>query len=146
MAGTKNYFDQILENQNKLFSTMSNYANAIFEAVTPNKEAAEKAGELMNEYFTRSFEMMEKMATKEHMEAYQKDFWATFTADYTKNVELSMELYKKGMDYYRTTWSGDVLEKQQDRVRKLTNLYQDTVKAIYDTNTANAKVVEHYFE
>lgn len=146
MAGTKNYFDQILENQNKLFSTMSNYANAIFEAATPNKEAAEKAGELMNEYFTRSFEMMEKMATKEHMEAYQKDFWATFTADYTKNVELSMELYKKGMDYYRTLWTGNVLEKQQDRVRKLTNLYQDTVKAIYDTNTANAKVVEHYFE
>ncbi|MCB0555763.1 MAG: hypothetical protein KDD02_19605 [Phaeodactylibacter sp.] len=146
MAGTKNYFDQILENQNKLFSTLTNYTNAVIEAATPNKEAANKAGELLNEYFTRSYELVEKMAAKEHLEAYQKDFWSSFTNDYTKNMELSMDLYKKTLEYFRNIWAKDVIETQQDRVKKLTNLYQDSVKAIYETNTANAKVVEHYFE
>ncbi|MCB0570206.1 MAG: hypothetical protein KDC66_10600 [Phaeodactylibacter sp.] len=146
MAGTKNYFDQIMENQNKLFSTFSNYANAFLEASAPNKQTAEKAGELLNEYVNRSYELVEKMATKEHLEAYQKDFWSTFTADYTRNVELSMELYKKTMDYFSNLWPTDVIEKQQGQMKKLTGLYQDTVKAFYDANKANAKVVEHYFE
>jgi hypothetical protein len=146
MAGMKNYYDQILENQKGLFNTMTDYNKAVMEMMMPDKAATQKAGELMNEYWTRYFTMMEKMATKEHLEAYQKDFWGSFNADYTKNMELTMEVYKKSMDYFRGLWSKNIVETQQQRVQKITELYQETVKAAYDANTANAKVVEHYFE
>lgn len=144
MAGTKNYFDLILENQNKLYNTLLNYTNTVVETAMPDKNAAEDAGKLLNEYYTRYAELTEKIVDKKNLEKYQKDFWGTFTADYTKSVELSMELYKKTVDYYRNIWSTNVFETQQERTKKLTELYQDTVKAVYDTGTANAKVVQEY--
>ncbi len=81
MAGTKNYFDQILENQNKLYTTFLNYTNIVVEAAMPDKNAAEDAGKLLNEYYTRYTELAEKMVDKSNLEKYQKDFWSTFTAD-----------------------------------------------------------------
>ncbi|MCB0578159.1 MAG: hypothetical protein KDD10_02460 [Phaeodactylibacter sp.] len=144
MAGTKNYFDQILENQNKLYTTFLNYANTVAEAAMPDKNAAEEAGKLMNEYYSRYTELAEKMADKKNLEKYQKDFLNAFTADYTKSVELSMDLYKKTVDFYKKVWSADVFATQQERTKKLTELYQETMKAVYDTSTANAKVVQEY--
>lgn len=144
MAGTKNYFDQILENQNKLYTTFLNYANTVAETAMPDKNAAEDAGKLLNEYYTRYTELAEKMADKKNLEKYQKDFWNAFTADYTRSVELSMDLYKKTVDFYKKAWSADVFATQQERTRKLTELYQETMKAVYDTGTANAKVVQDY--
>lgn len=144
MAGTKNYFDLILENQNKLYTTMLNYANTVAETSMPDKNAAEDAGKLLNEYYTRSLELMEKTMDKKNLEKYQKDFWATFTADYTKSVELSMDLYKKTVDYFKNLWPANAFETQQERTKKLAELYQETMKAVYDTSTANAKVVQEY--
>ncbi|MCB9266661.1 MAG: hypothetical protein H6558_16670 [Lewinellaceae bacterium] len=144
MAGTKNYFDQILENQNKLYTTLLKYANTVAETAMPDKNAAEDAGKLLNEYYTRYSELAEKMVDKKNLEKYQKDFWNSFTADYTKSVELSMDLYKKTVDFYRNVWSANAFETQQERTKKLTELYQETMKAVYDTSTANAKVVQEY--
>ena len=144
MAGTKNYFDQILENQNKLYTTFLNYTNIVVETAMPDKNAAEDAGKLLNEYYTRYTELAEKMVDKSNLEKYQKDFWSTFTADYTKNIELSMDLYKKTVDYFRNLWTATSFETQQERTKKLTELYQETMKAVYDTNTANAKVIQEY--
>jgi hypothetical protein len=146
MAGTKHFFDQILNNQKQMFTVMTDYNKAVMEMMMPEKGTMEKAAELINEYWTRYYEVMDKMASKEHLEAYQKDFWGNFNADYTKNLEFNMEMYKKTMDYFRGMWSKNIVETQQQRVNKITELYQDTVKAVYDTNAANAKVVEHYFE
>lgn len=144
MAGTKNYFDQILENQNKLYTTFLNYFNTVMEASMPDKNAAADAGKLLNEYYTRYNGLMENMVDKKNLDKYQKDFWNAFTTDYTKSVELSMDLYKKTMDYYRNLWNTDTFTTQQERTKKLTELYQDTMKAVYDTSTANAKVVQEY--
>lgn len=144
MAGTKNYFDQILENQNKLYTTLLNYPNTVVETAMPDKNAAEDAGKLLNEYYTRYTELAEKMVDKNNLEKYQKDFWGTFTADYTKSMELSMDLYRKTVDYYRNIWSGNVIESQQERTKKLTEMYQETMKAVYDTGTANVKAVQEY--
>ncbi|MCB0560224.1 MAG: hypothetical protein H6573_28860 [Lewinellaceae bacterium] len=144
MAGTKNYFDQILENQNKMYTTFLNYANTVAEVAMPDKNAAEDAGKLLNEYYTRYTELAEKMVDKSNLEKYQKDFWGAFTADYTKNVELSMDLYKKTVDYFRNVWTATNFETQQERTKRLTELYQETMKTVYDTNTANAKVVQEY--
>jgi hypothetical protein len=146
MAGTKHFFDQILNNQKQLFAVMTDYNKAVTEMMMPEKGTMDKAATLINEYWTRYYEMVDKMASKEHLEAYQKDFWGNFNADYTKNLEFNMEMYKKTMDYFRGMWSKNIVETQQQRVQKITELYQDTVKAVYDTNAANAKVVEHYFE
>ncbi|MCO6475343.1 MAG: hypothetical protein J5I94_01910 [Phaeodactylibacter sp.] len=144
MAGTKNYFDQILENQNKLYTTLLNYANTVVETAMPDKNAAEDAGKLLNEYYIRYTELAEKMVDKNNLEKYQKDFWGAFTADYTKSMELSMDLYKKTVDYYRNIWPGNVIESQQERTKKLTEMYQETMKAVYDTGTANVKAVQEY--
>lgn len=144
MAGTKNYFDQILENQNKLYSTMLNYFNTVAETAIPDKNAVEDAGKLLNEYYARYFELVEKMVDKKNLEKYQKDFWSAFTADYTKSTELSLDLYRKTVDYFKNVWKTNAFESQQERTRKLTELYQETMKAVYDTGTANAKVVQEY--
>ena len=144
MAGTKNYFDQILENQNKLYSSFLNYANTVVETAMPDKNAAEDAGKLLNEYYTRYAELTEKMVDKTNLEKYQKDFWGAFTADYTKSVELSMDLYKKTVDYFKNVWPTNALETQQERAKRLAELYQETMKTVYDTSTANAKVVQEY--
>ncbi|NRA47775.1 MAG: hypothetical protein HRU12_01465 [Phaeodactylibacter sp.] len=144
MASTKTYYDQLMENQSKLFNTMTEFATAWVEMITPSSELADKAGELMNEYYTKTSEMMEAMASKEKMEAYQKDFWATFTADYTKNMEVSMELYKKSSAYFKNMWTNNTIETNQERTKKLGELYQHSMKAFYDTTKANSKVVQDY--
>jgi hypothetical protein len=84
------------------------------------------------------------MASKEKTEAYQKDFWTTFTADYTKNMEVSMELYKKSAEYFKNMWSGNTMETTQERTKKLSELYQHSMKAFYDTTKANGKVMQEY--
>jgi hypothetical protein len=145
MASTKSYYDQIIENQTKLFNAMSEYTNAVMEMMMPSKDTAEKAGEMMNEYYTKVSEMAESMASKEKMEEYQKDFWTAFTQDYTKSMELSMELYKKSTEYMKNMWTTNTVESQQERTKKLTELYQNSMKAMYDTTTANSKVVREYF-
>ena len=144
MAGTKNYFDQIQENHNKLYTTFLNYFNTVVETTMPDKNAGEDAGKLLNEYYTRYNELVEGMVDKDNLEKYQKDFWNTFTNDYTKSVELSMDLYKKTVDYYRNLWNTDTFATQQERTKKLAELYQETMKAVYDTGTANVKVVQEY--
>lgn len=144
MASTKSYYDQLLENQSRLFNTIATFTNTWMEMMTPAGDMSDKAGELMNEYHTRTTEMMEGMVAKEKMEAYQKDFWTAFTADYTKSMEVSMELYKKSAEYYKNMWSGNTLEGTQERTRKLGELYQHSMKAFYDTTKANSKVMEEY--
>ncbi|HKK80589.1 MAG TPA: hypothetical protein VJ933_13220 [Phaeodactylibacter sp.] len=145
MAATKSYYDQILENQTKLFNAMSDYTNAVIEMMMPSKDTAEKAGEMLNDYFTKVNDMAEGMASKDKMEQYQKDFWTAFTEDYTKSMELSMDLYKKSAEYMKDMWTSNPMETQQERTKKLTELYQNSVKAMYDTTTANTKVVREYF-
>ncbi|MEQ8703599.1 MAG: hypothetical protein RIC19_06755 [Phaeodactylibacter sp.] len=144
MASTKSYYDQLMDNQAKLFKTMAGFTNAWMEMMTPSSEVSDKAGELMNDYYTKTSEMMEAMASKEKMEAYQKDFWATFTADYTKNMEVSMELYKKSAAYFKDMWSGNMMESTQERTRKLSELYQHSMKTFYDTTKANGEVMQEY--
>ncbi|NBC08132.1 MAG: hypothetical protein GVY26_13140 [Bacteroidetes bacterium] len=145
MASTKSYYDQILENQTKLFNAMSDYTNAVMEMMMPSKDTADKAGEMLNDYFTKVNEMAEGMASKEKMEHYQKDFWTAFTEDYTKSMELSMDLYKKSTEYMKDMWATNPVETQQERTKKLTELYQNSMKAMYDTTTANTQVVREYF-
>jgi hypothetical protein len=144
MASTKSFYDQLMDNQSKLFNTMTEFTNAWMEMMTPSSDLSDKAGELMNEYYTKTSEMMEAMASKEKTEAYQKDFWTTFTADYTKNMEVSMELYKKSAEYFKNMWSGNTMETTQERTKKLSELYQHSMKAFYDTTKANVKVMQEY--
>lgn len=144
MASTKTYYDQLLDNQAKLFNTMTEYANALMEMAMPSTATADKAGELMNEYYTKTSEMMETMASKEKMEAYQKDFWTAFTEDYTKSMELSMDMYKKSAEYFKNMWASNTMETAQERTQKLSALYQDSMKAFYDTTKANSKVMQEY--
>jgi len=145
MASTKSYYDQILENQTKLFNAMAEYTNAVMETVMPTKETAEQAGEIMNDYYNKVSEMLEGMASKEKVEQYQKDFWTAFTEDYTKSMEVSMDLYKKSGEYFKNMWATNTMETQQERTKKLTELYQNSLKAMYDTTTANSQVVREYF-
>ncbi len=145
MAGTKNYFDQVLENQSKLMTTLSEYMNEAVEMSMPETAATEKAGELLNEYFTRPYELAEEMATKEAMEKYQEDFWGSFTANYTKSIELSMDLYKKTAEYWRNMFTNGNMGNQQERVKKFSEIFQNCMKAYMDTTNANAKAVQEYF-
>jgi len=89
--------------------------------------------------------MLEGMASKEKVEQYQKDFWTAFTEDYTKSMEVSMDLYKKSGEYFKNMWATNTMETQQERTKKLTELYQNSLKAMYDTTTANSQVVREYF-
>ena len=134
-----------MENQTKLFNAMSEYTTAVMEMMMPSKETAEKAGEMMNEYYSKLTEMAEGMASKEKVEHYQKDFWTAFTQDYTKSMEISMDLYKHSTEYMKNMWTTNTVETQQERTKKLTELYQNSMKAMYDTTTANTKVVQEYF-
>lgn len=145
MTATKAYYDQMLENQQKLFSAMSEYTSAMMEMAMPAKDTASEASELLNEYYAKTTEMMEAMASKAHIEAYQKDFWATFMADYSHSAQLSMDLYKKAAEHFKAWMSANPMEMQQERSKKLTELYQHSAKALYETAQANTKVVQEYF-
>lgn len=145
MAGTKNYFDQILENQNKLYSTLSDYLNQAMEITLPEAEVTEKAGQLLNEYFSRSYELAEKMSNKENMEKFQEDFWGNFTTNYTQSMELTVDLYKKTAEYWQNIWGQNTFAGQPDRVKRFSELFQNSVKAYMDTTNANAKAVQEYF-
>lgn len=145
MAGKKNYFDQILENQNKLMTTLSDYMNEAVEITLPEKEVTEKAGELFNEYLTRSSQLAEELSAKENVEKYQEDFWNQFTADYTRSLELSMDLYKKTAEYWQNLWVPTSLAGQQERVKKFSEIFQNTVTAYIETTNANTKAVQDYF-
>jgi len=145
MAGTKNYFDQILENQNKLMTTLSEYMNEAVELSAPNNEATEKAGELLNEFFTRPYQLAENLTAKENLEKYQEDFWTNFTTNYSKSMELSMELYQKTTDFWKEVWTKDNLMVQPDRAKKFSEIFQKSVKAYIDTTNANTKAIQDFF-
>ncbi len=145
MASTKSAYDQILENQAKLMTVMSDYTTAVMDMMMPKKASAEETMEMMNEYISKTTAMMESMASKEHMEAYQKDFWSTFTADYTKNMEAAMDFYKRSAAYMKQMWSSEAMATQQERAQKLSSLYQSSLKAFYDTAKDNTKAMQEYF-
>jgi hypothetical protein len=41
-------------------------------------------------------------------------------------------------------WSGNTMETTQERTKKLSELYQHSMKAFYDTTKANVKVMQEY--
>lgn len=144
MVFVKNYYDQLMDNQVKLFNIMMEFINVWMEMMILLFDLFDKVGELMNEYYIKIFEMMEVMAFKEKMEVYQKDFWIIFMVDYIKNMEVSMELYKKLVEYFKNMWFGNIMEIIQECIKKFGELYQYFMKAFYDIIKVNGKVMQEY--
>ncbi len=55
-----------------------------------------------------------------------------------------MDMYKKSAEYFKNMWASNTMETTQDRTKKLSALYQDSMKAFYDTTKANSKVMQEY--
>lgn len=144
MVFVKNYYDQLMDNQVKLFNIMMEFINVWMEMMILLFDLFDKVGELMNEYYIKIFEMMEVMAFKEKMEVYQKDFWIIFMVDYIKNMEVSMELYKKLVEYFKNMWFGNIMEIIQECIKKFGELYQYFMKVFYDIIKVNGKVMQEY--
>lgn len=145
MAGTKAYYDQILENQNKLMTTLTEYAVEAVETMMPDETFGEKVNKLVQEYLSRPYEIAEEITKKENAEKYQKDFWTTYTQDMNRNLEASMELYRKSTDFFREMWTKNVLGDQQGKMKKYLEIVQNSMKAYTDAVNANAKLIQSYF-
>jgi hypothetical protein len=146
MASTKNYYDQMLENQNKFMKAFSELANETVDTVMPDKKLAEKTEMLVKEYFTKPYELVEDLGKKETLEKYQKNFWAKMTEDYTKSMELSKDLYQKTIDFYKEMWSQNTIAQQQEKMKRFTELCQNCMKSYMEATSVNAKVVQDYFK
>lgn len=144
MVFIKIFYDQLMDNQIKLFNMMIEFFNVWMEMMILLFDLFDKVGELMNEYYIKIFEMMEVMVFKEKMEVYQKDFWIIFIVDYIKNMEVSMELYKKLVEYFKNMWFGNIMEIIQECIKKLGELYQYFMKVFYDIIKVNGKVMQEY--
>ncbi|HMQ49885.1 MAG TPA: hypothetical protein PKA00_20725 [Saprospiraceae bacterium] len=142
---TKNYFDQIMDNQNKLIHNLTEYANSMSEIVGPKQEVAEKASAIFNDYVNRSMALAEAFTSEEAIKNFQEDFFNTLTANYNKNWELAMDFFKSSNAYMKEMWGSNTFNEQQEKAKKLSELYQNSLKAVYETGTANTRIVQSYF-
>ncbi|MBE2207424.1 MAG: hypothetical protein IAE84_07555 [Saprospiraceae bacterium] len=146
MIGTKNYFDTIIANQQQLMATFTEYTNKAVEAMTPNKEVAEKGAALMNEMMTRPFELAGEMAKRETLEKFQADFWGTYSEHLNKSTELAADLYRKSFEYMKEMWGKYDLNTQQERARQWGEASQNVAKVYKNTLEANALATKEYMK
>lgn len=142
---TKNYFEQIMDNQNKLLQNLTAYANTMTEIAGPNQEVADKASAILNDYVNRSMALAEEFSSEKAMKSFQEDFFNTLTANYNKSLELTMDFFKSSSAYMKEMWGSNTFNEQQEKAKKLAELYQNSLKALYETGTANTRIVQSYF-
>ena len=146
MAATKDYFDKIMENQNKLVTSVTDYANEAIDTVLPDPAIAEKTESLVKEYFDVSTKFAEDFGKKENVEKFQEDFWGTMTESYNQGIKLSASLYEKTMVYVKDLWSGTTMENQQEKMKKFSEMYQDYWKTCMDVTKENTKVMQDFLK
>ena len=142
---TKVYFDQIVENQNQLAATLTEYVNDAVETMMPEKDFAEKATALMEGFFKSQVELAEELSSKSNLEKYQEDFWGTYSADMKKGMDLSMAMAQKAFDYVKGLYNPAMFTETQAKVKKYNEIAQQSMKAVMEASTANTKVVQEYF-
>lgn len=146
MAATKDYFEKLMENQNKMVNTVTDYANEVVDVTMPDAKIAEKTEAYMKECFQISMDYMESASKKENLDKFQEDFWGAMTEHYNNGVKVSADLYKKTMEYWRDMWSGAQVQTQQGKLQHFAEFYQNYWKTCMDVTTENTKVVQDFFE
>jgi uncharacterized protein YfbU (UPF0304 family) len=146
MADTKVYFDQILENQNKLAETITEYVNEMVDAFTPDAAFTEKTESLVKEMVEAPVALAEELTQKENIEKFQDDFAGAYTANMQKSMDLWKDLYEKSTAYAKDTWTANSATDTTNRFKKMGELYQNCLKAMVDTTTANTKVMKEYLK
>lgn len=145
MAATKEYFEKLMENQSKLVSTITAYANEAVDITMPNSKAAEKMETYIKDCFTAYLEYTEDLSKKENLEKFQEDFVGAMTENYSKSIKLSSDIYKKTLEYVQDFWSVTPIDTQQEKIQHFTEFYQDYWKTYMDVSNENTKVVQDFF-
>ena len=97
----------------------------------PDKNAAEDAGKPLNEYYTRYTELAEKWLTKQPRKKYQKDFWGLLRLIIPRMLNCHGLVQEDGR-LLQECMDTTNFETQQERTKRLTELYQETMKTVYD--------------
>lgn len=142
---TKTYVDKIVENQNKLFNTLSHYANEAVDTMVPDQAHTEKATAIAQALVQQPMELMEEMTKQETMEKFQQDFWGNYQALTTKSMQNYMDLYQQSFQYMQAFMGSAMGGQQQEKARKLNDIMQQCMKAWMDTTAENARIVQEYF-
>ena len=145
MAATKDYFEKVMDNQNKLVRSLTDYANEVVDVTMPDAKIAEKTEAFFKDCLNASLVYAEDISKKENLEKLQEDFWGTWTENYNKSIKLSTDLYKKTMEYMRDLWSGAQINTQQEKMQHFTEFYQNYWKTCMDVTKENTKVVQDFF-
>ncbi len=142
---TKTYIDKMVENQNKLFETLTHYANEAVDTMVPEQTQTDKADALTQAFVKQPLELMEEMTRKETMEKFQEDFWGNYQAIATRSMQHYMDLYQHTFQYMQEAMGGQMMVQQQEKAKKLNDIAQHCMKAWMDTTVENAKIVQEYF-
>lgn len=145
MAGTKVYFDQILDNQNQLMRKLSEYANEMAATLSPDPVRIEKAEGIAKAWIERPSALTETLIKKETLEKFQKDFTGTYTSGMKESMEMWKDLYQQSATYLVDTWTSGNATDAMEKMKKFTTLYQNSLQAVADATTANTKVIQDYF-
>lgn len=145
MAATKEYFDKLMENQNKLVSSIAEYADEVVEVAVPDPKIAEKTEAFMKECIDSSVAFTEELHKKENLEKFQEDFWGTMTENYTNGLRLSTDLYGKTMTFFKEMWTNTSVENQEEKMKHCGELYQHCWQTYLDVTKDNAKIMQDFF-
>lgn len=145
MAATKDYFEKLMENQNKLVSSLTDYANEVVDVTMPTTKVTEKMEVYMKDCVAAYLDFAEEMSKKENLDKFQEDFWGAMTEQYNKNIKFSTDMYKKTMECMRDLWSTSPIDNQQEKMQQFTEFYQNYWKTCVDVTKENTKVMQDFF-
>ncbi|MEM1318986.1 MAG: hypothetical protein AAGG75_01955 [Bacteroidota bacterium] len=138
MKNTKEIFEAITTNQNKLAEALNENAHQLMEIVEPDNSIEKFAKDTAATYMAQGREYLESMTKAEHPE----DAMKTMQSAFTKFMDMQAEVYNKTTEFYQDWFKRHTWEKGQEQFKKATEIYQNSFKAIAETATANTKAMQ----
>ena len=141
MAKTKETFEQIIDNQNKLAETLTENAQKMMKLFELDSDLEKMSKEATETYMAQSKEYMEELSKAETPEKA----WSGMSTAFSKFMEMQTATYNKTTDFYRNMMEKYNWEAGQETFNQATELYRESFKAIYETAGANTKVFQEAF-
>lgn len=141
MAKTKETFEKIIDNQNKLTETLTENAQKMMKLFEPDNDLEKMSKETAEAYMAQSKEYMEELGKADTPEKA----WSGMSTAFSKFMEMQTATYNKTTDFYRDLMGKYNWESGQTTFSQAAELYRDSFKAIYETAGANTKVFQELF-
>ena len=138
MKQSKEIFETIAANQNKLAETLGENIQQTVELFTPDKSIENFTKETTAAYLEQGKDYINALAGVENAE----DAVKTMSTAFNKFLESQADLYNKTTEFYQDLFQKNAWEKGQERFKQVTEIYQNSFKAIADTATANTKAMQ----